>query len=169
MWLDRNHYTTSLFFNCLILLCLWWAASIANKSAQYVCSLCWLFIYLSSTSIQGLSLSSSPSSEDGIISVCPATTVTLTCTASEQTFLTWRQVTLLHTFFADDYETEETRTVQRSPYTLTLVSVDNVNGAVADFTSTLEVMEGDISNGTSITCQVFNDEDHLTIIKTSKK
>ncbi|CAI8030822.1 hypothetical protein GBAR_LOCUS17481 [Geodia barretti] len=142
MWLDRNHYTTSPFFNCLILLCL--------------CS-----------SIQGFSLSSSPSSEDGIISVCPATTVTLTCTASEQTFLTWRQVTPIYTFFADDYETEETRTVQRNPYTLTLVSVDNANGSVVDFTSTLEVMEGDISNGTSITCQVLDDEDHLTIIKTS--
>ena len=88
--------------------------------------------------------------------------------------MTWRQVTQIYVFFADDYETEETRTVQRSPYTLTLVSVDNVNGAVADFTSTLEVMEGDISNGTSITCEFFNDENHLTrlhltIIKTSKK
>ena len=120
------------------------------------------------TDVQGLSLSSSPSSEDGIISVCPATTVTLTCTASGQIFLTWRQVTLLHTFFADDYETEETRTVQRSPYTLTLVSVDNVNGSVADFTSTLEVIVDGISHGTSITCEVFDEEDHLTVNKTSK-
>jgi hypothetical protein len=130
-----------------------------------------LMVYVSWLSlIKGvhcLSLSSSPSSEDGTISVCPATTVTLTCTTSGQTFLAWRQVTLLHTFFAFDYETEETRTVQRGPYTLTLVSVDNVNGSVADFSSTLEVMEGNISNGTSITCQIFDDEDHLTIKKTS--
>ena len=119
--------------------------------------------------MQGLTLSSSPSSEDGHISVCPATTVTLTCTASAQAFLTWRQVTEIYTFFADDYETEETRTVQRGPYTLTLVAVDNVMGSIADFTSTLEVMENDISNETIITCQLFTDEDHLTIIKISKK
>ena len=56
---------------------------------------------------------------DGHISVCPATTVTLTCTASGQEFLTWRQVTDIHTFIASDYETEEKKIVQRGPYTLT--------------------------------------------------
>ena len=119
--------------------------------------------------VQGFSLSSSPSSEDGHVLVCSATTVTLTCTASGQEILTWRQVTEIHTFIASDYETEETRIVQRGPYTLTLVAVDNVMGTVADFTSTLEVMEDDISNGSTITCQLFTDEDHLTIIKISKK
>ena len=58
--------------------------------------------------------------------------------------------------------------VQRGPYTLTLVSVDNVMGTVADFTSTLEVMEDDISHGSTITCQLFTDEAHLTIVKISK-
>ena len=124
---------------------------------------------LYSMNVQGFSLFSSPSSEDGHISVCTATTVTLTCTASAQAFLTWRQVTEIHIFFVADYETEETRIVQRGPYTLTLVSVDNVMGSIADFTSTLEVMEDDISNGSTITCQLFTDEDHLTIIKISKK
>ena len=119
--------------------------------------------------VQGFSLSSSPSSEDGHISVCPATTVTLTCTASGQAYITWRQVTEIHTFIASDYETEETRIVQRGPYTLTLVAVDNVMGSFADFTSTLEVMEDDISHGSTITCQLFTDEEHLTIVKISKK
>ena len=36
-------------------------------------------------------------------------------------------------------------------------------GALADFTSTLEVMVDDIDNGTDITCKVFQNQDHLLI------
>ena len=62
-----------------------------------------------------------------------------------------------------------TRVAEEGPYTLTLVAVDNVSGTIADLTSTLEVMVDDIEDGTSIACDVFNDEDQLTISKTSKK
>ena len=51
------------------------------------------------------------------------------------------------------------------PYTLTLVAVTNVNGTIADFTSTLEAMVDDIEDGTSITCNVFVVQDLLTISK----
>ena len=54
--------------------------------------------------------------------------------------------------------------VEEGPYTLTLVAVDNVNGTIADFTSTLEVMVNDIEDGTTI---VFNDRHHLTISKSN--
>ena len=120
--------------------------------------------------VDGFSLSSSPSSEDGQVTVCPGTTVTLTCTASEVPLLTWREEPdeELRTFFADDYESEVTRVVEEGPYTLTLVAVDNVNGSFADFTSTLEVMVDDIEDGTSIACDVTIDEDHLTISKSNQ-
>ncbi|CAI8030827.1 hypothetical protein GBAR_LOCUS17482 [Geodia barretti] len=139
MWLDRNHYTTSLFFNCLILLCL--------------CS-----------SIQGFSLSSSPSSEDGIISVCPATTVTLTCTATGVGSLIWRdQNGQIDLFVASD---PESMVIEEGPYTLTLVSVDNDDGdSFADFTSTLEVAVDDVANRTNISCIVFRNQTHLVIYK----
>ena len=46
------------------------------------------------------------------------------------------------------------------------MSVDNVSGSVGDFTSTLEAIVDDIiSNTTTITCELFTDEDHLTVIK----
>ena len=120
--------------------------------------------------VDGVSLSSSPSSEDGQVTVCPGTTVTLTCTASQIEILTWIQEPdeELRTFIARDYESEVTRVIDRDPYTLTLVAVDNVNGTIADFTSTLDVMVDDIEDGTTIACDVFDDEDQLTISKTSK-
>ena len=103
--------------------------------------------------------------------VCPGTTVTLTCTASQIEVLTWTQEPNqeLRTFFADDYETEENRVFVRDPYTLTLVAVTNVNEGVGDFTSTLEAMVDDIEDGTSITCNVFSEEDPLIISKISSK
>ena len=89
--------------------------------------------------VDGFSLSSSPSSKDGQVTVCPGTTVTLTCTASQIEVLTWREEPdeELRTFNARDYESEVTRVIDRDPYTLTLVAVDNVSGTIA---STLEVM-----------------------------
>ena len=120
--------------------------------------------------MDGFSLSSSPSSEDGQVTACPGTTVTLTCTASQIEVLTWREEPNkeLRTFNARDYESEVTRVIERPPYTLTLVAVDNVSGTIADFTSTLEVMVDDIEDGTTISCDVFNNRDQLTVSKTSK-
>ena len=117
--------------------------------------------------VEGFSLSSSPSSEDGHVRVCPGTTVTLTCTAIQIEVLTWKQEPdqALRTFVASDYETEEKRVVVEGPYTLTLVAVTNVNGAIADFTSTLETMVDDIEDVVNITCNVFTEEDHLIIFK----
>ena len=115
--------------------------------------------------MDGFSLSSSPSSEDGQVTVCPDTTVTLTCTASQIEILTWREEPdeELRSFFADDYESEERRVIDRDPYTLTLVAVDNVSGTIADFTSTLD----DIEDGTTIACDITIDEDQLTISKSN--
>ena len=123
-----------------------------------------------SAGINGFSLSSSPSSEDGHVRVCPGTTVTLTCTASQVRVLTWIQEPNqeLHPFFADDYGAEGNRIALEGSYTLTLVALTNVNGTTADFTSTLETMVDDIEDGTSITCNVLTDKGHLTISKTSK-
>ena len=119
--------------------------------------------------VDGFSLSSSPSSEDGQVTVCPGTTtVTLTCTASQVELLTWTQepdrLRLNHPFVPADYESEETRVVEEGPYTLTLVAVDNVSGSFADFTSTLEVMVDDIEDGTTIAC---DDRHQLTISKSN--
>ena len=84
--------------------------------------------------------------------------------------LTWREEPdeELRTFNARDYGSEVTRVIEEGSYTLTLVAVDNVSGTIADFTSTLEVMVDDIEDGTTIASDVFDDEDQLTISKTSK-
>ena len=113
--------------------------------------------YLWFAGVHCLSLFSSPSSEDGQVTVCPGTTVTLTCTASQVELLTWIQEPdkELCLFVPADYESEERRVIERGPYTLTLVAVDNVNGSFADLTFTLEVMVDDIEDGTTIRCDVF--------------
>ena len=124
--------------------------------------------YLWFAGVHCLSLFSSPSSEDGQVTVCPGTTtVTLTCTAIQVELLTWIQEPdeELRLFVPADYESEERRVIERGPYTLTLVAVDNVNGSFADLTSTLEVMVDDIEDETTIACDV---RDQLTISKTSK-
>ena len=118
--------------------------------------------------VQGFSLSSSPSSEDGIISVCPATTVTLTCTASGVVTMTWRDRREIHSFLVMDCDNEGTRVVHDGPYTLNLTTIDNRTGLRADFTSTLTVTVDDIVSGTNISCLVFMNRDHLVINKKSK-
>ena len=104
------------------------------------------------------SLSSSPiSSEEGHIIACPHTTVTLTCTATQVGSIRWRdQNGEIDIFFSN----EELSVVQRGPYTLSLIAVNNVSmdGIADDMTSTLEVMVDDIVNGTSIACEVFHDD-----------
>ena len=103
-------------------------------------------------------------SEDGHITVCPHTSVTLTCTATQVVSITWRdQNRLIHSFVVHDDLTEETRQVY--PYSLT-VTVANRNGSRADLASTLEVMVDDINNGTNITCEIFQRHSHLVIYKT---
>ena len=120
------------------------------------------------TGVECLSLSSSPpSSEEGHITACPHTTVTLTCTATQVGSMTWRDQDLIHTFLPGDIESEQTRVVHDDPYTLTLTTVENIMGALADLTSTLEVMVDDIDNGTDITCAVFQNQDHLLIYTAS--
>ena len=58
--------------------------------------------------------------------------------------------------------------IERGPYTLNLVAVDNSVGFVADVTSTLEVMVDDINNGTNITCLITGDQEHMLIYKESE-
>ena len=116
------------------------------------------------TGVEGFLLSSSPpSSEEGHITVCPHTTVTLICTATQVGSLLWKDQGLIHTFIPGDIESEQTRVVHDGPYTLTLTAVENIMGALADLTSTLEVMVDDIDNGTDLTCAVFQNQDHLLI------
>ena len=116
--------------------------------------------------MDGFSLSSSPSSEDGQVTVCPGTTVTLTCTASEVGSLAWRnQGGLIQGFLPSD---SESSVIQHGPYTLTLVTVDNDDGdTFANFTSTLEVTVDDIPNGTNISCIIFRNSKHLIIYRAS--
>ena len=58
--------------------------------------------------------------------------------------------------------------IEEGPYTLTLVAVDNDDGdSLADFSSTLEVMVDDITNGTNISCAIFRNLKHLVIYITS--
>ena len=116
--------------------------------------------------VQGFSLSSSPSSEDDHTSVCPAATVTLTCTASGVAALGWRdQNGQIGGFLASD---PQSSVIEEGPYTLTLVALDNDDGdSFADFTSTLEVMVDDITNGTNMSCAIFRNQKHLVIYITS--
>ena len=124
------------------------------------------FIIHYSLVVQGFSLSSSPSSEDGHISVCPATTVALTCTASGVGSMGWRdQNGEIGGFDTTD---SESSIQEHDPYTLTLVTVENDDGdSDADLTSTLEVMVDDITNGTNISCAIFRNQKHLVIYITS--
>ena len=83
--------------------------------------------------------------------------------------MTWRnEKERIHAFQPDHIESNQTSVVQDGPYTLTLVAVDNVMGALADFNSTLEVKVNDIDNGTNVTCAVFQNEDHALIFTASK-
>ena len=114
------------------------------------------------TGVECLSLSSSPPSEEGHITACPHTTVTLTCTATQVGSMAWRdRHTEIYLFFSD----EDPTVVQNGPYTLTLLAADNVTG---DIVSTLEVMVDDVDSGTDITCGVFQNQDHLLIYIESK-
>ena len=116
--------------------------------------------------VHSLSLSSSPSSEDGHVRVCPGTNVTVTCTASQVTSQGWRDKNGLIRGFSstDDVPT----VVHHAPYTLTLVAIDDNDDGdnLADFISTLEVMVDDIANGTTISCTIFQNQQHLIIYKT---
>ena len=121
--------------------------------------MCYRGTILCVAGVQGFSLSSSPSSEDGHISVCPATTVTLTCIASGVMSLGWRdQNRPIASFIDSDSGSSETV----YSYTVTVVAVDNGDGT-ANFTSTLEVMVDNITNGTNISCEIFRNQKHLVI------
>ena len=120
--------------------------------------------------VECFSLSSSPiSSEEGHIIACPHTTVTLTCTATQVGSMTWLENNeQIHGFILSDYENEQKRVFHDDPYTLTLISVDNIittdlGSRIGDFTSTLEVMVDDIDNGTDIECAIFQNTFHLFI------
>ena len=120
------------------------------------------------TGVECFSLTSSPiSSDDGHnnIIVCPSTTITLTCTANQVGSMAWRYQGLIHTFLPHHIDDEWTRVVHDDPYTLTLIAVDGItqDGIASDFTSTLEVLVDDIDNGTDITCEVFQNNDHIII------
>ena len=105
-------------------------------------------------------------SEGSHITVCPHTSVILNCTATQVATLTWHdQNGDIDSFIPSDITTEESRMIERGPYTLTLVAVDNSVGLVADVTSTLEVMVDDIDNGTTITCLITGDQEHMLIYK----
>ena len=115
--------------------------------------------------VDGFSLSSSPSSEDGQVTVCPDTTVTLTCTASQVTSQGWRdQNGLIGGFGTIDAETS---VIEDGPYTLTLVTVDDDGDSLANLTSTLEVTVDDIPNGTNISCIIFRNRKDLIIYRAS--
>ena len=79
----------------------------------------------------------------------------------------WRdQNKLIGSFSSSD---NESSVIDKDPYTLTLVSIEKYDDEFfANFTSTLEVMVDDITNGTNITCQVFRNKKYLLIYKTSK-
>ena len=125
------------------------------------------------TGVEDFSLSSSPpSSEEGHITACPNTTVTLTCTATQIGSMTWfEQDRQIDGFVVSDYESEQTRVVHDGPYTLTLVAVDNISmgGLAGDFVSTLKVTVDDIDNGTDITCATFRTTSQLLIYKPGKQ
>ena len=119
--------------------------------------------------VECFSLTYSPiSSDDGhniIIIVCPSTTITLTCTANQVGSMTWRYQGLFHIFLSRHIDNEWTKVVHDDPYTLTLIAVDNItqDGITGDFTSTLEVLVDDIDNVTDITCETFQNNDHIII------
>ena len=98
-------------------------------------------------------------------SVLALSTVTLTCTASQDGTMGWMdQNGLIVTFNVE----EASRVVYHGPYTVTLVTVDNRDtmGTRGDLNSTLVVTVDDgFENGTDITCQVFGNQDHLLIYK----
>ena len=81
--------------------------------------------------------------------------------------LGWRnQSGPIHAFRADR-NPEPMSVVEKNPYILTLVSVDNDDGDIfGDITSTLEVMVDDVVNGTSITCAVFGFQGTLFLFQT---
>ena len=150
----------------MFLLCLF-TVSFAVQGFSFSTFIFLYGVYFSSWCVQGLSLSSSPpSSEDGIISVCPATTVTLTCSASGVGSIAWRdQNGQIDGFLSSE---SQSSVIKHSPYTLTLVSIERNDGdPLANFTSTLEVMVDNITNGTIISCAIFQNQQQLHIYQKS--
>ena len=123
-------------------------------------------IMVVTTGVHGYSLSSLPPAEDGCTTICPSTSVTLTCIATGITTLTWLdqngEITSFNTGLYDG------RIVHERQYNLTLVDVDidPMNSLNDSFITTLKVTVDNIENGTNITCATFHNQSHLLIYKT---
>ena len=144
--------------------------SLLYAAYQWWVSLCephYLHISDPDPGVPSFSLSSSPSSEDGQVTVCPGTTVTFTCTAVQVGSQLWRyQNVEIGGFHSSDAKSS---VIEDGPYTLTLVTVDDDDGdSLANLTSTLEVMVDDIPNRTNISCATFWNLKHLIIYRESK-
>ena len=103
------------------------------------------------------------------ITACPHTNITLTCTATQVSALSWVALPGLSgliQFVPDDIEGVSRLT--QGAFTLTLVEVANSMGATADLTSTLDVVVDGIENGTNVICQIFMSEISLLVVKKSK-
>ena len=104
-----------------------------------------------------------PQTSEGTLSVCPHTTVVLTCSDTGVVYLQWfvePGIDSIGQAFLDSYEVN--RTIHDGNFILTLVHVDEGN-----LTATLEVMSDNLppEAGTTVTCTSNNNRKELVVSK----
>ena len=99
-------------------------------------------------------LTSSLDYEGRYVSVCPSTSVSFTCTATQISSLTWTALPLLdEDATAIVFSSDSTFfRIINNYFNLSLDSVENKMGYTADLTSTLHIEPEGINNGTIVSC-----------------
>ena len=110
------------------------------------------FSFHSDIATHGLTISSTPRAEGR--SVCQNQIITFTCTADHTSVMQWLAPPTLDALSLRPADGEGTVAVSGDGvFTLTLVSVMNLEGGFADLTSTLVFLVSAVENGTEVECR----------------
>ena len=124
------------------------------------------FSFHSDVATYGLTISSTPRAEGR--SVCPNQIITFTCTADHTSVMQWLAPPTLVSGSALSLrlaEGEGTVIISHDGvFTLTLVSVMNLEGPFADLTSTLEFLVSAVENGTEVECRSDTQTQSITLL-----
>ena len=116
--------------------------------------------------ISGLSLTSSVETVGKYVTVCPHTSITFTCSASQVSSLTWFALPYLD---EDDtvviYASQDPHSRVIENFNVSLVSVNNRMSYTADLISTLSVETERIDNGTKVACITLSHTESIKILK----
>ena len=101
------------------------------------------------------------------ITACPHTTITFTCSAIQVSSLTWLALPHLDeddTIVVFALHNVYNRVIN-DVFNVTLVSVENIRGYLADIISVLSIKVDGIDNGTNVSCIVVSNTESRIILK----